>query len=126
MREIKFRAWDKKYKLWYKASLKPDGWTTHDTAISQTDGEAQEWQQFTGLKDDKGIDIYEGDLLKWNDDPGVFFEVFFDDGFNDVGFLCSRTHYQGSRCGGYIPTFKTGQMLEVIGNIYENPELIRR
>jgi uncharacterized phage protein (TIGR01671 family) len=82
--------------------------------------------QFTGLKDENGVDIYEGDLLEWDESENVLFEVFFDDGYRNVGFSCSRTHYQGNKCGGYVPDFKAGKTFYVRGNIYENPELLQR
>jgi uncharacterized phage protein (TIGR01671 family) len=88
--------------------------------------------QFTGLVDRNGKEIYEGDLLRYPGDNTHFtaYEVFFHDGdanpdYN-IGYSINRTHYQGSICGGIIPSFKPNSVshMEVCGNIYENKELL--
>lgn len=68
--------------------------------------------QYTGLKDKNGKEIYEGDIgTDINDD---MYEVRFDDG----AFVVIRD-------GNVIePLSEVESYMEVIGNIYENPELI--
>ena len=93
-------------------------------------------QQFTGLFDKNGVEIYEGDLLrfpaksKWEEINYSCYEIFFHGGdansdYN-IGFTMNRMHNHESVCGGYIPSFKpkTTAKMEIIGNIYENPELL--
>jgi hypothetical protein len=68
--------------------------------------------QFTGLTDKNGKEIYEGDVVEWK---GVRGEVWYNESaarffFDDSKGLHLEPHY--------------GHEAEVIGNIYENPELI--
>ena len=95
--------------------------------------------QRTGLKDKNGKLIYEGDLLRYppkdkdEETNFVVCEVFFHN--NDccdkhIGFQMNRFRFQGNLCGiinygnkyNFVPE-NVGKM-EVIGNIYENPELL--
>jgi hypothetical protein len=92
--------------------------------------------QYTELKDKNGVEIYEGDILRetpkndWEQSNYSCFEVFFHSGdantdYN-IGFTMNRMHNHGSVCGGHIPSFKPKSLKNmcVIGNIYENPELL--
>ena len=83
--------------------------------------ERYEYIQFTGLKDKNGKEIYEGDLLIFQGDRDAMFEVFYNDIYGK--FSCCRTHYLGSRCGGYVPEIED-KKFEIVGNIYENQELL--
>ena len=69
--------------------------------------------QYTGLKDNKGIDIYEGDILITLD-FGYKFVVEFKNG-------CFGGDYDG-----FSPMLKSiyGEGGKIIGNIYDNPELL--
>ena len=93
--------------------------------------------QFTGLTDKNGKEIYEGDILRtppkkdYDKENYVAYEVFWHD--NDcashhIGWQMNRCHFQGCICGTmYIPEFlpKTTATMEVIGNIHDNPELLK-
>lgn len=145
-RQIKFRVFDKvKEKM-----INPSGGACMD--VSQTQGvdrwvfgidlfnhpDDVEIMQYTGLKDKLGNDIYEGDLLRnpagvtaWDENNFTAYEVFYHD--NDcadrhVGFQMNRVHFQGNVAGtsqfpGFLP--KNTEQMVVIGNIYENKELLK-
>ena len=81
-------------------------------------------QQFTGLKDKSGTEIYEGDIIKMGDNPECWFSprvVKFQNGAW-MGRECriytnqDKNDYQGD---------SDQNKWEIIGNIYENPELVR-
>lgn len=90
--------------------------------------------QFTGLRDKNGKEIYEGNVVRWDDQSGGKYwrvaQVYYDDfGRLCYEFLPSTTTkqligdiwYQGN----FAYAEETDKELEVIGDIYQNPELIR-
>ncbi len=106
MRQIKFRVWDKE--------LKTLGSVDH-LYIPSEGIQSNFLMQYTGLVDKNGKEIYEGDIVKG--DAGICIiewnEVDTDRSWElAVGFRISfGMTSQSSKC-------------EVIGNIYENPELL--
>ena len=122
-RDIKFRVWDKELKHFINYATIPlglKGDSYHFYSNYQNDGRFI-LLQFTGLKDKNGKEIYEADIIKYPQDsayPNKFDYMVIEwendyDGFG--GLNC------GFRMGGDYATQKN---TEIVGNIFENPELI--
>lgn len=117
-RKIKFRIWDSKLKNWiypftlqdifqevlprvlYKDSIREEEWWQENYLINQ----------YTGLKDKNGKEIYEGDIVLMQAFlphlPQWKYIVKFEEWGYNYGYKIEAQHG------------------EIIGNIYENPELI--
>lgn len=127
-REIKFRAWDGKQFSYWGFGIMPGAFKGPPT---NQDGNPMTMihQQFTGLKDKNGKEIYDGDIVmvrsQYDEEDGVPANiaspnrVYFRDGAFRCGFFDMLL---GEKvCSGSEGNWN----MEVIGNIYENPELLK-
>lgn len=126
MREIKFRFWTPDKRMLDDH----DGWI-EDTGINYALVCSKDYgyiaMQFTGIKDEKGKDIYEGDILQARYAPNYklnAFEVKWNVG--SASFVCYRKHENPKVQFEQLPLCPSNSMenLEVIGNVYEHPELM--
>ena len=137
-REIKFRAW-RENKMHYNIT------TAHyeHNAMSGSGGDLwdfAEWMkwskvmQYTGLKDKDGKEIYEGDIvniLKENKCyPVNFGNCYASADDNYCGTECFGYHIDGQIMGSRERNWGNGALIsenmEVIGNIFENSELLEQ
>jgi hypothetical protein len=124
-RQIKLKAWIAKYKIFTsEVTVFGDGsWgfessgehASDDSFDTPSDGD--ELIEYTGLKDKNGVEIYEGDILKW--EFGRICEVIWHE-------HCAMFDARALNSEGISRPLNDRPHLlsEVIGNIHENPELI--
>ena len=114
MREIKFRAWDKvnKNMLYDVSTGTVTIWYKEISSKSQN----CVFMQYTGLKDANGKDIYEGDIVKYS--PSGLYQVKWQE--EKTGFY----PFIDDNDSLYHTNGIGSSNVEVIGNIYENPELL--
>ena len=123
-REVKFRAWLKEEKK--MVNVETIDFTDKSTQYLEKNKiidayllrrmifDDIELMQYTGVKDKNNKEIYEGDIIICKYGPQIAMEVkWVDEGFRTLG------KYDRDNYVGFVKN-----SAEVIGNIYENPELL--
>lgn len=123
MREIKFRAWDRFKQRWSNYKI-------NDGTVYFMDKNTGVWygsynkrykdfnlMQYTGLEDKNGKEIYEGDIL-FESFGERYYKVIFENGSFRAEFKGDFEEYS------FDLIDVVAQGCEVVGNIYENPELM--
>jgi len=138
--QLKFRIWSKKYSLFTHDCMWPSNQRTSEVfLLDGSDGCVRELvscdgenyfldltnhkedelvvQRWTGLEDEKGKEIYEGDIIEFHHkDESCIRKIVFDDGYFGI--------YRGENIRhAILEPYKKNCI--VIGNIFENPELLK-
>lgn len=131
-REIKFRVWDVQNKKFL--------WTGFDKRLSESHEDKPQdirkgkmilpsdnnvvWQQYTGLKDKNGTEIFEGDIVEDSEEKYIIrhgLSVIEDLQF--WGWSMEHIPYDHEWPTGPMDPLDV-HVLEVIGNVYEHPHLL--
>ena len=125
MREIKFRAWDREKKKMYEVEnicfYGHKSVTLQYNPVIKKAIEDIEIMQCTGMKDSTGKEIYEGDIVVVGQDTGNKYDRYIMT-FNDDSH--SYLAKQQGTLGSYIGPGYWNDKLVVIGNCWDNPDML--
>ena len=131
MREIKFRVWDK-----YDNEMKYDAQDTYDYIVNNIMEDCfgdvlksgrYEVMQYIGIKDKNGKEIYEGDIIDVHqtiNGENVFIIEITDTGLVIPSYRFNRKYKYQYNVRELLEVDEYEKEIEVIGNIYENPDLL--
>ncbi|OFW04370.1 MAG: hypothetical protein A3I61_11110 [Acidobacteria bacterium RIFCSPLOWO2_02_FULL_68_18] len=123
MRDLKFRAWDKKKAKMHQGMLAGENKCFEIMGTPMEGGLGgdfvdYELMQFTGFKDTKSVEIFEGDIVNKED---ILYQIQMKDGTWELTAL-PDDQYPGFD----FPVAHWCERVAVVGNLHENPELIRK
>jgi len=128
MREIKFRVWNKRIN---QLSGCDDIYFTQEPLNEAFKFDEYIFMQYTGLKDANGKEIYEGDIVKYvagenYENTGVVIWADEKNSFNlkTYPFMCGFVIHNEKESKTDKFEWDETNYMQVIGNIYENPELL--
>lgn len=133
-REIKFRAWSEELNRYSCENDCQDygcySSLRHEVVNGILNDEESRYifEQYTGLKDKNGKEIYEGDVVFMPEDERFWYDSYYSKEFlnsMEVVFNNGKFKVKGEEFGYEGERLMTLQHLEVIGNIHDNPELIK-
>ena len=144
-RQLKYRAWDKEanimvysdhrtrklYDVYYGFEMNSKGelecnWEGEFTESHVLDGGILDnIMQSTGLHDKNGKEIYEGDIVKCTDGADEISKLNSDTGIGKIEWLEKWGFWNISNIENGLGDISYNGYVEVIGNIYENPELLK-
>lgn len=125
MREIKFRAWDKDLKRWTNYSIDDDLLMFYDKHAecweADQEGERFILCQYIGLKNFNGKEIYEGDIVR----AVGFFSWIGVAKYSEKNQAFIFEDIDKNYRGSIVFMSQFAQNFKLLGNIYENPGLLK-
>ena len=121
-RVIKFRAWDKSFKKIFNCDfVNKEGIGVAEDLTTGITLASSLVMQFTGLLDKNGKEIYEGDILQDFDTPMWTYSIYWNGHYGSWGMK--------TKDGFCVAMFRHTELksykYEIIGNLYETPNLVR-
>lgn len=139
-REIKFRIWSTENRRYERERLPNNvlkfGFDLFELEFFLDEDERDNYifEQYTGIKDKNGKEIYEGDIVRYSftnpnrtyTEPVSFGSIQDGEGYYHQEFLAWRTTYvdDGEAHSSLLDLVEPNWTCEVIGNIHENKELL--
>ena len=119
MRTIKFRAWDElnQEMVYEKTGIFSGGKSSWEILKLY-----ENVMQFTGLHDNNGKELYEGDIISDMEDETMVLPVIFDNEYSQFAVDVSY-HNDGSSIDDIPTCYEKG--FEIIGNVFENQDLVK-
>ena len=129
MREIKFRGKGGITDSWFIGSLVTwkDGAMIYGGFLNEGVVNPETIGQYTGLKDKNGKEIYEGDILTWSRNGIESSPLVIEYKHGAFGYTYSEGCFY-ALAGNFNFTFNpfdNDNRFQIIGNIHDNPELIK-
>lgn len=139
-REILFRGWNKKNKKWLygyfcvnrgEHFIAPDEFVNPLASYEDYVVDADTVGQYTGLKDEKGVKIFEGDIVRFSyitdGIERIEIECLAKVVFKDGSFMikCVKGHIHNSMQRALFAMDYFNIKVEVIGNVTDNPEMVK-